>query len=120
MSRSLSATLRAGGVATAAMFVTWAFGAVGPIALVAGLLVVLAEVVKNVALGRASRRSGDGNVMPALLMAEGVSLLVDAAAVCAAVALDDVSRVAAGFALCAVFFMVRLTSAVASSEFLQK
>lgn len=83
-------------------------------------VILLIEVLKAAIIVKAYAKSADGNIIGAIVAAEGGSFLIDAASVCVTVFPYDVSRTSALFAVCAAFILARLVSSVALSHILHK
>lgn len=83
-------------------------------------VILFVEVLKAAIIVKAYAKSADGNIIGTIVAAEGVSLLIDAAAVCITVFPYDVSRTSPLFVVCAAFILARLVSSITLSRILHK
>lgn len=82
--------------------------------------IILVEALKTAVVVKAFRRSEDGNIMGLALAAEGVTFLIDATVVLAAVLPYEPRKAPALFTVCAAFLLSRLASSLALSRVLRK
>ncbi len=88
--------------------------------LLSSLAMVAVEVVKVIFTVRRFRRAIDGNIMTPMMVAEGVSLLVDGLAVFLAIHADGSCAWVVPIILCADFLILRIAGWNALSHFFWK
>lgn len=120
MLRGLSALASVGAFCLTVMAVGCAASVLPVGAILCAAAMVAVEAFKCCSLIAAFRRSEDGNIIGALVLAEGLSLAADVTAVSLALSPFRDADIVAAFSLCSVFLAVRLASALSSSRFLRR